>query len=291
MAEPPSYPGTTAQENNRRVTWTLFMLDRVYSTSLTLSPSLADRHFRLALPSAEESNSNTGIMSGQSLQAYVEADEDVDLGILPCVVRLFSLWGLVTEYACKNSDKASIPPWQSNSDVANLEAKLFQYETHFPKAHRYGDVNFSQRATEEPQSRGYLIIWLYAQFMYHSIESLIHHPFIMLTKLHSIKGRVSEYFLQKSYESSLIHSRWIVRFVRDMREAKFNVYDPFLGYLAAIAGTIQLELMRSKYEQISVQATEDFQTVLEFIATLSMYWTNMKRLVSFSFFSQSHLKR
>jgi hypothetical protein len=269
-------------EERRRITWAFFMLDRSYNASRDYSLCLADKHFTIPFPapdtpvplSDEESRPGGTLRDGPGKQG-----EKVDHGILACLLRLYSIWGKATDYVFEPNDKTALPPWQAGSALAALESDWMQFETHFADTHRYRVVDFLRRAREEPHSRPYLCTWLCVQFLFHSIQCLLHHPFVNMIKLRQMDGNIPATFLQKSYESSLIHSRWIARFIREMAEVDIRLYDPFIGYLCAIAATIQLENTASKNRHIAQLGNSDFRTLIDFMTDLSEHWENMGVLV------------
>ncbi|CAG8125633.1 unnamed protein product [Penicillium olsonii] len=270
-------------EARKRITWAFFMLDRTYSASRNYSLSLADKQFTLPFPFPEAELSRTrdsSLSYGSLHDGPGKQGQKVDYGVLACLLRLYSLWGKTTEWVFEPFPENTLPPWQTGSALAILESGWLQFETHFADAHRYINVDFKRRAREEPESRTYLSTWVCVQFLFHTIQCLLHHPFVIMTKLRNFNGNISATFLQKSFETSLLHSRWIVRFIREMAEVDFEVCDPFLGYLAAIAATIQLEHTGSKNPQIALLVNKEFRTLVEFITELSMHWENMSILAN-----------
>ena len=273
---------TPAAEERIRLTWAFFMLDRSYNASRNYSLCLSHKHFTLPFPSPDPTAAHRDPHSpirGRLLDGPSKQGEKVDHGVLACLIRLYSIWGKTTEYVFAPSDKNALPPWQAGSAMARLESDWLQFETHFADTHRYIQVDFQRRAREEPQARGYLATWLYVQFLFHSVQAFLHHPFVIMVKLRQMDGNIPNTFLQKSYESSLLHSRWIARFVREMSEVGFCLYDPFLGYLAAIAATIQLEHTGSRNQQVASLVNKDFRTLVQFINGLSVHYDNMAVLV------------
>ncbi|KAJ5823803.1 hypothetical protein N7447_006143 [Penicillium robsamsonii] len=276
-------PNDLEIETRKRITWAFFMLDRTYSASRNYSLSLSDKQFTLPFPfpETEAGFGDNGSLAHVSLHdGPGKQGQKVDHGILACLLRLYSLWGKATEYVFEPVTENSLPPWQTGSALAILESEWLQFETHFADAHRYINVDFKSRAREDPQSRTYLSTWVYVQFLFHSVQCLLHHPFVILTKLRNFNGNLSATFLQKSFETSLLHSRWIVRFIKEMSEVKFETCDPFLGYLAAIAATIQLEHTGNKNPQIALLLNKEFRILVDFMTELSVYWENVSVLVS-----------
>lgn len=267
-------------EARRRIAWAFFMLDRSYNASRDYSLCLSDKHFTLPFPSSEGPRQGDGLhVRGTLHDGQEKHDEKTDHGILACLLRLYSLWGKATEYVFEPLDKEALPPWQAGSPLAMLESEWLQFETHFADKHRYINVDFQRRAREEHHSRAYLSTWLCVQFLFHSIQCLLHHPFVVMVKVRHMKGNLSTTFLQKSHETSLLHSRWIARFITEMAEVDLQLYDPFLGYLAAVAATIQLEHTVSKNPQVSLLVNNEFRTLVDFMERLAAHWENMRVLV------------
>lgn len=266
---------SSSLEERRRITWAFFMLDRTYGASRGYSICLADKYFSLAFPSPDLEESSP---SSSHIEPESEA-EVVENSILACLIRLFALWGKATEYVFDSTDEKALSPWQSGSAFAVLESEWMQFETQFPNAHRYLNVESELRAGKESRNGLYLPTWLCVQFLLHSIQCMLHHPFVIMIKLRHINGNLSSTFLQKSFESSLLHSRWIARLIKEMSDAGSRPYDPFLAYLAAIAATIQLEHTVSSNPEVARLVTKEFQILTDFMKHVSVHWANIRVLV------------
>lgn len=267
----------TEIEARRRITWAYFMLDRTYNASRNYSLCLSDNRFTLEFPSQQAGKVR---FRGTLHEKSLKQGHRVDQGIMACLLRLYSLWGKATEWVFEPLTTCSLPPWQSGSALAMLESEWMQFETQFADTHRYMNVDFKRRAREEPQSRPYLLTWLSVQFLFHSIPCLLHHPFVTMIKLRHMRGNLSATFLQKSFETSLIHSRWVSRFIREMAEVDLRLYDPFFGYLAAIAATIQLEHTGNKNPKIALLLNNEYRDLVGFMTELSTEWDSMRISVS-----------
>ncbi|TVY91264.1 hypothetical protein LAWI1_G004693 [Lachnellula willkommii] len=267
-------PNDTKTEEIVRCTWTLFMLDRTFSITRLVSPALPYQHFQLRKPISERRLSRGA--TGQKAATNVPAASDQDLGAL--IVEVYSIWDDVLKYVFQTSSDNTMPPWQPGSELATIEYRFADYEPQF-STHRYREVDFPRKAINEPRLRPYFASWLCFQLTYMSIQCVVHHPFIMFIKLQHVIRKVPPSFLQKSYKSSLIHSRWIIRFLDEMDEAGMMLYDPFIGFLTAIAATIQLEHTLSKHSDIATAAKLSFRNAIRFLKKLAKYWNSIQELL------------
>lgn len=262
-------------EARRRITWAFFMLDRTYNASRNYSLCLSDNHFTLFFPSPSDDSPALGTLHEKSMKQ----GEKVDQGIIALLLRLYSLWGKATEWVFEPLPTSTLPPWRTGSALSILESEWMIFETQFADVHRYMNVDFERRARQDHHSRPYLSTWLCVQFLFHSIQCLLHHPFVTMIKLRHLSENLSATFLQKSFETSLLHSRWIARFIKEMAEVDLQLCDPFFGYLAAIAATIQLEHTGNKNPQIALLLNNEYRVLVNFITELSSHWENMGILV------------
>ncbi|TVY28676.1 hypothetical protein LHYA1_G002410 [Lachnellula hyalina] len=264
----------TETEEMVRCTWTLFMLDRTFSITRLVSPALPYQHFQLRKPISEGRLSREA--TGQKATTNEPAAGDQDLGAL--IIGVYSIWDDVLKYVFQTSSDNTMPPWQPGSELATIEYRFADFEPQF-STHRYREVDFPRQAINKPGLRPYFASWLCFQLTYMSIQCLVHHPFIMFIKLQHVIRKVPPSFLQKSYKSSLIHSRWIIRFLDEMDEARMMLYDPFIGFLAAIAATIQLEHTLSKHSDIATAARLSFRNAIRFLRKLAKYWNSIQELL------------
>ncbi|KAG0648866.1 putative transcriptional regulatory [Hyphodiscus hymeniophilus] len=261
-------------EAYRRCVWTLFMLDRTFSITRAVTPALHFDQFQLPFPASDER-----FLKPRQI-AQVDNDFDGDIGIGAINVKVFSLWNDVLQYVFRSPPKSLAPPWQADSDLADIESQFTDFEPDFA-AHRYHRVRFPRRAQDEPTTRPYFTAWLCFQLLYMSIQCVVHHPFIMFIKMQPLirNRKVPPSFLQKSYKSSLIHSRWVIRLIEEMEDAGLMLYDPFIGYLVALAATIQLEHTVSKHFDVAAAATLSVKGAIRYLRRLSKYWKSTENLL------------
>jgi hypothetical protein len=64
-----------------------------------------------------------------------------------------------------------------------------------------------------------------------------------------------------------------------MNEVDLRLYDPFFGYLAAIAATIQLEHTGNKNPKIALLLNNEYRDLVAFMTEMSAEWDSMRILV------------
>ncbi|KAJ5682132.1 Transcription factor [Penicillium maclennaniae] len=179
--------------------------------------------------------------------------QKVDQGIMACLVQLYALWGQATEWLFEPSITSTLPPWQAGSTLSMLESKWMQFEIQFADTHRYINVDFKRRAREERQSHRYLSSWLCVQFLFHSIQCLLHRPFVTMIKLRHLKEHTGnqnpriallvneEYRVDKVYELAARHQNY---------GSLFYNQDGFSGALSTMPTPSNLPRMSSSDEAL-----------------------------------------
>jgi hypothetical protein len=242
LAEPSDLLNPIEQEEHRRVFWAMYMLDRIAGTGQSLVQSIRDEDVEVQLPMDEESFAK-GLMKPTAPLIPNESDEDSDhvedLGIVAYLVRILAIWGRVVTYVVQGkTGQRSTQPWHPGSDFAAIEASLLQFEANFPKQHRYTPETLRQRVIGD-EARYYAGPWLIMQFIYHTAHCLLHHPVFPTLRLQHIWKKIPSAFLQRSSDMRLVHSRWIVRFIRDAEACGYELMSPFMGYCVCTFPTLK----------------------------------------------------
>jgi hypothetical protein len=235
LAEPSDMLSPIEREEHRRVFWAMYMLDRIAGTGRSLVQSIRDEEVEVQLPMDEESFAK-GIAKATAPLIPIDEDENdqpEDLGIVAYLVRILSIWGRVVKYVIQGKvsqgQRSTTQPWHPGSDFAAIEAQLLQFESNFPKQHRYTPETLRQRVIGD-EARYYAAPWLIMQFIYHASYCLLHHPVFPTLRLQHIWKKIPGAFLQRSSDMRLVHSRWIVRFLRDAEACGYELMSPFMGF-------------------------------------------------------------
>lgn len=293
LAEPSDQLSPIVQEEHRRVFWAMYMLDRVAGTGRSLVQSIRDEDVEVQLPMDEESFAK-GMFKKTAplipLENDEEADSSEDLGIVAYLVRILAVWGRVVQYVIQGKTRQrSTQPWHPGSDFAAIEAALLQFESNFPKQHRYTPETLRQRVIGD-EARYYAGPWLIMQFIYHTAHCLLHHPVFPTLRLQHIWKKIPGAFLQRSSDMRLVHSRWIVRFIRDADACGYELMSPFMGYCvcmfphenllrSGVAATVYLQHCHSEDEKIRNEALGEYRTAVDFLTRASTHYKALKTAV------------
>jgi hypothetical protein len=264
----------------------MYMLDRIAGTGLSLVQSIRDEDVEVQLPMDEESFAK-GLRkpTGPLIPLDMEDDMDQpeDLGIVAYLVRILAIWGRVVGYCIQGKIRSkSTQPWHPGSDFAAIEAQLLQFESNFPKQHRYTPETLRQRVLGD-EARHYAAPWLIMQFIYHTAFCLLHHPIFPTMRLQHIWRKIPGAFFQRSSDMRLVHSRWIVRFIRDAEACGYEIMSPFIGYCVCmfpirvmwrliavgVAATVFLQHCHSDDMKIRAEATGEYKTAMDFLRKAS----------------------
>jgi hypothetical protein len=235
MAEPSESLSPILQEEHRRAFWAMYMLDRAAGTGRIYPQSIHDEDVEVQLPMDEDSfergiSKITAPLIPEDTDDSTLSTTDEDLGIMGYLVRILSIWGRTVRYVIQGKTRhRSKQPWHSGSDFAAIESALLQFESNFPKQHRYTPETLRQRVIGD-EARHYAGPWLIMQFLYHTAHCLLHHPVFPTLRLQHIWRKIPGAFFQRSSDMRLVHSRWIVRFIRDADACGYELMSPFMGY-------------------------------------------------------------
>lgn len=203
-------------------------------------------------------------------------------GIWVYMVQLSTLWSEVQHFVSHCASGDPTPPWSVDSGYSIIGAHLMDIETKFPTCHRYDSVRFQEQSREElHRDRGYWSPWLYLQFTYHAVHSVLNHPFLYSWRpQQSAHLAVPNTFWRTSSELALIHTTWTVRLVDMIVEKEYRLSDPFLGHAVAIAATIHIYYCRAADPTVRESAQRELETCMRFLSDLATKWPRCQAIVS-----------
>ncbi|CAG7926862.1 unnamed protein product [Penicillium olsonii] len=271
---------TPALETRRRVFWSISLLNQQYGPRNMQLNMLRDIQSPKYMGVNTDNMREMGVVPPQIPQE-IAGPTQLE-GIWIYMVQLSTLWSEVQHYVSHCASGDPTPPWSLESGYSVIGAHLMNMETKFPTYHRWDSVRFMDHSTHDlNQNRGYWSPWVYLQFTYHAIHSVLNHPFLYSWRpQQSAQLAVPNTFWKTSSELALIHTTWTVRLIDLIQEKEYQVSDPFLGHLVAIAATIHLYYCRAADPAIRESAQSKVDICLEFLGQLATKWPRCQAIVS-----------
>lgn len=287
-----SYPSELSlrAEARRRVFWSLHLLQQVYGqhgSSTTILQDIANPQYVAMQPDLRK---RLDSLPPSMPQETVHGGMSQKSGIWAYMIQLSTLWREVRSYVMQWAQTNGEPPWSVESGYAVIGAHLMDLETKLPTSHRFDSARFPDQDNEQLQrNRGYWSPWLYLQFTYHAIHSMLNHPFLYSSRpQQSAQLAVPNTFWKTSSELAFIHATWIARLI-DMISAKaYRISDPFIGHSTAIAATIHIYFCRAADTRIREAAQVKLATCVAFLGELAQLWPSCRLMVRFDFPRERH---
>lgn len=267
-----------AAEDHRRCLWTLQTLSIMCNSGERIVPSLTLQ--RLQYPSSVPKPFNDFI--AQATTSNLGGGPVVDLGIVAYTIQLSEIWQETLRYSKTRLDSATKLPWLYDSGYSTIVARLMQFETTLPESHRFITGKFSEQDSQSLRNNaGYWGPWLYAQFIYHTIFCLLHHPFLVAQEMQIRSTRFPFTFIDNCAGLVQLHSNWIDIFINMIGSKGFPVSDPFVAYCASVAASVHLFYLYSENKELKEQARSKLKRCYKFISASAVLWPIIKQKVCF----------
>ncbi|KAH1486860.1 hypothetical protein KXV92_007619 [Aspergillus fumigatus] len=266
---------TPALEERRRLFWSIHLLNQQYAPHSMQLNMLRDIHNPKYMAVNIDSPREMGMKPPRNPE-----ENDALGGIWVYMVQLSSLWSEVQHYVSHCASGDPMPPWSVDSGYCIIGAHLMDIETKFPTSHRYDSVRFQERSPEElNRAREYWSPWLYLQFTYHAVHSVLNHPFLYSWRPQQpAQLAVPNTFWKTSSELALIHTTWTARLIDMITEKEYQLSDPFLGHVVAIAATILIYYCRAADATVRDSAQRKLETCTRFLSDLATKWPRVQAI-------------
>ncbi|CAI7614397.1 unnamed protein product [Penicillium manginii] len=188
-------------------------------------------------------------------------------GIWSLALHFGWVWSRVRTYLYDCAQSKLREPWRHDSMYAMVLSDLTELENKLSLCHRYDSVKFYERRSDELRhNREYWGPWLKLQFTYHSILTVLNHPFLyIVASQYNHNLTIPNTFWRRSSEVVLLHATWIVRMIDMISEKKMRLIDPFFGHAAAIAATVHLYYCCAADPRLKFKSKTDFAKCRRFL--------------------------
>jgi hypothetical protein len=271
-------------ERKKRLYWSLQCLEQYYGqqNGYLSIPSEYMRTFFVTSRSDRATQDGTEINPPPLPRDDLGCTKLSDTGIWSLAAHFGWVWSRVRRYVSECARNRLKEPWRHDSMYSMILSDLTEIENKLSQCHRYDSVKFYERTAEQlKMNRKYWTPWLKLQFTYHSIMTVLNHPFLyIVASQYNDNLAIPNTFWRRSSELVLLHATWVVRMIDMITEKKFRLIDPFFGHVAAIAATVHLYYCCAADTRLKYKSKVDFTKCRRFLKSFVSFSPGCEVLVS-----------
>lgn len=211
MDDPPFSSTWTGEWS--RACWSLYILDLVYNSGFSTIRAFPEDFDLDDYPRSPPVPETRDLPDPSDMQPYNGLDQlqsaastDIDA----CCLCLLSVWShaLICLQDMRYSRYQVV--WSEHEGYQELLIRLSRFEMSMAQPHRLRKVKVYERSSLQLEAgRGYWASWLNMQFLYHTIQATINHPFLHITARHKNRTTEGPSVLQHAIDQMLLHSSWV----------------------------------------------------------------------------------
>jgi hypothetical protein len=283
MLEPTANLSDVDQEERRRVFWSIYLLDKLTSVGRARPPAILDEDCQVRLPSDAASfrNGSCQVMPTIQQLQFGETSDHTHPGHFAVVALTASVLCRCVRYMLRdNRATREEPPWDSRSDFALINSRLLDLESRFDLAAPITEGLERKCMIDgkvDQQRAGQL---LFSHVLFRLSHCLLHHPFLLHTRLRSCTSKAPSSFCALIFQTSLRDAQAITTLLQDAKEAGCNVVASFYGYCLAIAGSVQAIYTQHEDEVVRCEATKSLGVTMNHLEGVSYHWKHANYMVS-----------
>ncbi|KAJ2905669.1 L-pipecolate oxidase [Zalerion maritima] len=253
-------------DRKKRLFWSLQLLEQSYGRQeglLTVPTDIWRPAYNSGVGSPLEQDSKAPPLPTDELGTSTR----IEPGIWNTSVYLGWVWSQVRRYVSDCAQNVLKEPWRHDSTYAKVLSDFMELENRIPMCHRYDSVKFYERDPEVVKmNRDYYVPWLKEQVMYHTIPTVLNHPFLYIVGAqHNPNLGIPNTFWRRSSEAALLHATWVVRMIDMVVDKQVAIMDPFFGHAAAIAATVHLYYCCASAARLKHKSNIDFEKCRRFL--------------------------
>lgn len=276
-------------ERKKKLFWSLQVLEQYYGRReglLSVSTDIWRPHY----PGLDTRRDQVRPRAPPLPTDDLGTSEPSEHGIWNTSLHLAWVWSQVRKYVSNCAQQVLTEPWRHDSMYAQVLSDFMETENRIPICHRYDTAKFYKRKVSELHAnRDYWAPWLKEQFTYHSIHTVLNHPFLYIVGAqHNANLAIPNTFWRRSSELALLHSTWIVRMIDMVVDKQIPLADPFFGHVAAIAATVHLYYCCATAPRLKHKSNADFIKCRRFLKRFIPTSLACEALVSFDYLLMMH---
>ncbi|OAL18057.1 hypothetical protein AYO22_10979 [Fonsecaea multimorphosa] len=268
MLEPDPRLDPAEQEEQRRIFWSAYVLDKFITCKRTRPSAISDDDCKVRLP-----RDGYDLLHGELLEKEYALDqlklistlEASHLSPFAVLVLISSTLGQCANYSLHEcSCGSNLPPWDSSSTFSAISSSLMVFESVFSLDESFAAMSLRHSSVDgvmDPRMAGQLIL---SRAIFHLCNILLYHPLLLLRRAHSLKERVPESFLRRTNQMLREHAVALTTLLRDSFHAGHRGSNVMIAYCAFMAGVTHCLHIASGVSDV----VDDFAELADFSMTL-----------------------
>lgn len=290
MKEPSEELSSVEREEQRRVFWSIYLLDKLVSCGKSRPPAISDEDCQVQLPCDEQTFRSGGQKTTATLDQLHKWDAESlsTCGNFALALLVGSALGRCARYVLHERRRGEIPPWESTSNMASINSFLLLVESHLQVDERsIEDIIADNKLTTgddgiDHQAIGHVI---FAHAVFHLCHILLNHPFLLRLHLPELSDGAPPSFLSRAFRTGAEHARKLANFLVDAEKSGCHVASSFYAYSVAIAGSVlvlHFHAARNQSPNRRAELEESIQQVIDTLERMGSFWRHASKMVSAS---------
>ncbi|KAL6885690.1 fungal-specific transcription factor domain-containing protein [Trichoderma evansii] len=275
FSEPNASISLWQQEEHRRTAWSVYLLDRIVSSSPDRVPTIQDADCTLYLP-VDPINYACDFFSEEKkkLTDLIGNLEDLGkVGYAGLLSLLASTLGQIERHYLRRSTQGELP-WKFNSQFAAIYSSLLVFESYSPVAVAGFELFLDQACAkiQNEHKRGPALGFVcFSYALYFLCHCLLHHPFLLRHRLCSTKTPIPPSFLRDTLRRSRESATALTYLLHALLNRRLCLAS-FLGYCAVVAGVTHRLFENDEDLSVRQTARRLYESSLQFLQQCPGRW-------------------
>lgn len=284
MEDPSNEIPPLEAEQQRRVFWSLYILDRLVSCGQHRPPMILDGSCHLQLP-ANESDYEAGVeLRTPTLEQVfsLTSEQQGSLGYFAAEVIMARTLARTAQYMLQQIDiGCSGPPWNANSGYATLQSELLHLESLLllrkPLSQLFSAEPGADASASVPKKLSHPM--LFPRSIFHLCYCLLNHPFLLRRRFQQYSAAPPS-FQSRAFDEGFSHAKQQIALHRQCRSVGHHVQNSFDSYCIMVAGSILGLHSRGTNDEAKQESRRFVLESIELLSDLGRRWANVSLMVS-----------
>jgi hypothetical protein len=272
------------QEEHRRTAWSIYLLDRIVSSSPDRVPTIQDADCTLYLPVDPIGYARDLFSEENLMKKLMDLTGDLEdlgkVGYAGLLCLIASTLGRIQRHCLRRSTQGDLP-WKANSQFAAIYSSLLICESYSPTAVADFESFLNQACTKilNEHKKGPALGFLcFSYALYFLCHCLLHHPFLVRHSLGSSKIPIPPSFLRDTLRRSRESATALTNLLHTLLKRRLCLAS-FLGYCAVVAGVTHRLFEHDEDLSVRQSARRLYISSLQFLEQSPGRWRHFPLMV------------